>query len=404
MKRFSYKAKNLEGVTTSGIVESLSARGAARTLQEKGLLVMTISERRYWDWKNLDLGVITNRVSQQEVATFTELLATMLSTGLPLTDALENLATQTRNNYFREIIRSIIHDISAGMSLSESLSRYPAQFDGLYVNLVKAGEVSGKIDEILARSGETMAANLDFKAKVKGALAYPLLVVIAMTGIGIFMLVTVIPKIAEVYQQFESELPLPTKILIGISDFISHSYILVGLLVLGLILVARMLRQNSTSEYFLNNLVLKLPIMGSMHQEMTLTIVCRTLGLLLYSGVGILESLRVVARAMDNNYFRSGLVAAVNLVEKGLPLSLAIRRNPNFPMIMPQLLAIGEETGTIDQSLMKLAKFYEDITERKVKVLSTLLEPILVLFMGAMVGGLAIAVLLPVFNLVNVIK
>lgn len=404
MKQFVYQARDHEGAATTGIVESLSDKSAARALQEKGLMVVSIKEKRTWDWKSLGFNFFLPKVSQREITTFTGLLATMLSTGLPLTSALENLVTQTKNNYFKEIIRSIIHDITSGISLSEALGRYPQQFDSLYVNLVKAGEASGKIDEVLGKLAETMEANLDFKAKVKGALAYPAVIVLAMIGIGVFMLTSIIPKIAEVYGEFNADLPLPTRILIGMADFVNHYYLIVILLGVGIFFAIKTLRENPTSEYFLNNLSLKLPVMGALNQELTLTIINRTLGTLLYSGVAILDSLRVVARAMENNYYRSGLLAAATLVEKGLPLSLAIRRNPNFPLIMAQLLAIGEETGTIDQSLLKIAKYYQDITERKVKVLSSLLEPILILVMGAMVGGLAIAVLMPMFNLVNVIK
>ncbi len=404
MKQFSYKAKNQAGATVAGVVESLSDKTAVRALQEKGLLVVSLAEKRSFDLANLLSGLFGGGVSQGEIATFTSFLSTMLSTGLPLPEALENLATQTRNNYFRDVLRSIIHDVQAGTSLSDSLSRYPKLFDNLYVNLVKAGEASGKLDDVMAKLAETLEANLDFKAKIQGAMIYPAVVTTAMLAVAIFMLTTIVPQIADVYKQFGSDLPLPTKILIGISDLVSHMFlvfvVLVGLIVFGI----RTLMKNPTSEYMLNNLFFRIPIIGTLNAEATLTIVTRTLGMLLYSGVAILESLSIMAKAVANNYFRSGLMSAAVLVEKGLPLSLAIRRNPSFPPLVSQLLAIGEETGTIDQSLLKVAKYYQEITERKTKTLSTLLEPILLIVMGVMIGALAIAVLLPMFNLVNVIK
>lgn len=403
MKRFTYKAKDQAGATTSGIVESLTDKSAVRTLQERGLMVISISENRVWDWKSLPLGLFGPSVSEREVATFTGLLATMISTGLPLTDALENLSTQAVNSFFREIIRSVIHDVQSGIALSDALGRYPQVFNQLYINLVKAGEASGKMDETLAKVAETMESNLDFKAKVKGALTYPAVVVTAMIGIATFMLTTIIPTIAGVYQQFGSQLPLPTRILITLSHLVTNYFLIVVIVIILLAYAVRTLMKNPTSEYLINNLMFQMPVMGQLNAEMTLTIIARTLGMLLYSGVAILDALNIMAKAVENNYYRSGLLAAAAMVEKGLPLSLAIRRNSHFPLIMTQLLAIGEQTGTVDQSLLKLAKFYQEITERKVKTLTTLLEPMLILLMGSMVGGLALAVLLPMFNLVNVI-
>lgn len=404
MKRFVYKVKDQAGATSTGIIESVSDKAAARLLQEKGLLVVSLAEKRVWDWKSLTLGVFGNSVSQREIATFTQFLATMLATGLPLADALDNLANQTGNNYFREVIRSIIHDVQAGVSLSDAMGRYPKLFDTLYINLIKAGEASGKMDEILAKLADTLEANLDFKSKVSGALIYPAVVTVAMIGVAILMLTTVIPRIATVYKDFGADLPLPTRILIGASGFISSYFLIFVALAILAVFGVRTLLKNSTSEFVINNLSFRIPILGPMNAEVTITIVARTLGMLLYSGVAILDSLRIMARAVANNYFRSGLLAAATLVEKGLPFSLAIRRDPNFPPIMAQLLAIGEETGTVDQSLMKLADYYQDITERKTKTLTTLLEPILLIVMGIMIGGLAIAILLPMFNLVNVIR
>lgn len=404
MKRFTYRARNDSGGILSGEVESFSDKTAARVLQERGLLVVSLSEKRVWEWKNITLGFFGPGVSQQEIATFTDLLATMLSAGLPLTDALENLSTQTRNAFFREVIQTAIHDVQSGVTLSEALGRYPQLFDGLYLNLIKAGEASGKMDETMTKLAEMMASNLEFSAKVKGAMVYPAVVVTAMSAIGIFMITTIIPKIAAVYKEFGAQLPLPTRILLGLASIITNYFLLVAIVLILAVFFVRALMKNPTSEYIIRNLFLKIPIAGSLAAETTLTISARTLGMLLYSGIGILDALRIVAKAIENNYFRAGLLEAAILVEKGLPLSLAIRRNEHFPLIMAQLLAIGEETGTIDQSFLKLAKFYQDITERKVKTITTLLEPLMILMMGLMVGGLAIAVLLPMFNLVNVIK
>jgi type IV pilus assembly protein PilC len=402
MKQFTYKAREKSGNPVTGTIESVSESAAAKTLQSRGLFVLSIVEKRQFSlggfFKKL------NGVSEQDVAVFTRLLATMLSTGLPLTDALTDLTMQFRAPYFREIIQSLLRDVQSGTSLSEAMTRFPLVFNNLYINLMKAGEASGKVDEALQRLAETLEEQLDFKAKIKGAMTYPVIVTTATLAISIFMLTTIIPKIASVYKDYGSSLPLPTRVLIGFSDILTNYWWLwIG--VIGLIVFFfRTIRKNPVGEYSTNNLLLRMPVFGKMNEEVAYTILCKTLGTLIASGVAILDAIKIVAAIMDNNYIRGGLISASRAVEKGLPFSLALKRDGTFPQMMVQLVAIGEETGTLDQSFLRVAKFYQDSAERRVKTLTTALEPFLLLLMGVMVGGLAIAVLLPMFNLVNVVK
>lgn len=401
MKQFEYKALNPEGSMTNGTIESVSSENAAHILQEKKFLVIDVREKRSFSFSNISFG---KGVSNREVATFTRLLSTMLSTGLPLVDAISNLLTQTRSVYFKEILKSILHDVQSGISLSESMARYPNVFNELYTNLVKAGEASGKIDDALGKLADTLESNLDFKAKVSGAMIYPAVVVGAMALIGVFMITTIIPKIADVYKEFGADLPLPTQILITISDVIKNYTIIVILFFILLGFTIKALKKNPVSDLVINNFMLKIPVFGLLSQEIILALIFQTLGTLLSSGVAILDALKIVTKTVSNNFFKTGLIEVTAYIEKGLPLSVAIKRNPDFPVMASQLLSVGEETGTVDQSLDRLAKFYQDSAERKVKNLTTLLEPVMILLMGGMVGGLAIAVLMPMFNLVNVIK
>ncbi len=401
MKQFEYKALNPEGSMTNGTIESVSSENAAHILQEKKFLVIDVREKRSFSFSNISFG---KGVSNREVATFTRLLSTMLSTGLPLVDAISNLLTQTRSVYFKEILKSILHDVQSGISLSESMARYPNVFNELYTNLVKAGEASGKIDDALGKLADTLESNLDFKAKVSGAMIYPAVVVGAMALIGVFMITTIIPKIADVYKEFGADLPLPTQILITISDVIKNYTIIVILFFILLGFTIKALKKNPVSDLVINNFMLKIPVFGLLSQEIILALIFQTLGTLLSSGVAILDALKIVTKTVSNNFFKTGLIEVTAYIEKGLPLSVAIKRNPDFPVMASQLLSVGEETGTVDQSLDRLAKFYQDSAERKVKNLTTLLEPVMILLMGGMVGGMAIAVLMPMFNLVNVIK
>lgn len=403
MKQFVYKALDKNGKSFTGTIETLGEKQAVRVLQERGLTVISLREKTDWRKRLLTMVRVENRVSARSVAVFTRLLATMLSTGLPLVDALSNLSSQ-ESGYFREVIRSIQTDVQSGVALSEAMARFPEVFSNLYVSLVRAGEASGKVNEVLGKLADTLEADLEFRAKITGALVYPIIIVAAMGGIGIFMMTTIIPQIALVYSDFRAELPLPTKILITISLFI-RNYILFILFLLGLGFVGyRILRRNSVSDYLLNNAFYRLPIFGPLSADVVLAILNRTLGTLLGAGVAIIDALKIVAATMGNDYYRAGVETATKAVEKGMPLSLALRRNPVFPLMMAQLTAIGEETGTLDQSLLRLAQFYEGAAERKVKVVTTAMEPLLILVMGVAVGGLALAVLLPMFNLVNVVK
>lgn len=403
MKQFIYKVRDVKGATSEGLIESSTVEQAAKTLQERKFLIINLSEKNSFNWKIILDKFLAGKVSEREIATFTRLLATMLGTGLPLTDAISNLLAQTKNKKFQEVLQTILHDVQSGVSLSESMKRSKI-FNDLYINLVKAGEASGKMEEALSRLAETMESNLDFHGKITGAMVYPIVIVIAMMGIGVFMITSIIPKIASVYKEFGADLPLPTRILITISDFMTHYTVWVFIFAVGAFFTVRAIRKNPELDFKINNAMLKFPVFGALNAEVSLAIICRTLATLLASGVAILDALKIVAKTMANDHFRSGLNEAAGYVEKGVPLSVAFKRNPNFPVMMAQLMAIGEETGTADQSLERLAKFYQDSAERKVKILTTLLEPMMILLMGGMVAGLALAVLLPMFNLVNVIK
>ncbi|MBI3887446.1 type II secretion system F family protein [Candidatus Microgenomates bacterium] len=401
MKQFEYKALDDQKKQTTGLIESLTIENAAKTLQERKLLIINLKEKTSFSLNNITIG---SKVSQREIAVFTRLLSTMLSTGLPLTDAISNLSSQSGGAYFKDVLRNILHDVQSGVSLSESMAHNKDVFDELYINMVKAGEASGKVDQALEKLADTLESNLEFKSKVTGAMIYPAVIVVVMSVIGVFMITSIIPKVADVYKQFGAELPLPTQILVGLSDVLTHYTIFVAIFAGLVFYTVKVLRKNPSSDFLINNAALKAPIFGDLNKEVMLALMCRTLGTLLASGVAILEAIKIVSKTIPNNKFRAGLVDAGAFVEKGLPLSIAFRRNQDFPQMISQLVAIGEETGTLDESLDRLASFYQEAAERKVKNLTTLLEPLMILLMGGMVAGLAVAVLLPMFNLVNIVK
>lgn len=404
MQVFKYKAKDNRGKTVNGLVEAADSLAAAATLREHGLLIISIAA------KGADISVAGglkrfSGVGGGERALFTRLLATMLTAGLPLTDALVNLQTQTGNAKLREVIKNMVRDIEGGISLSAAMSKNGEVFPEVYISLVKSGEASGKLDKSLERMADTLEKEQEFKGKVKGAMIYPIIVVLMMALISVTMMIVVIPKISDVYKQFGADLPLPTKILIGMSDFLSNYLLFLGLGIVGLFFLFQYVRKtNKAFDYAFSNLAFKFPIFGKLNQEVTLGLMSRVLGALVESGISILDGMKIVAETMGNNQYRYSLGKASKDVEKGFSLSQSLRVHSIYPSIMFQMIAIGEETGTLDQSLNRLAWFFETNAERKVKALTTALEPVLILFMGMGVAGLAIAILLPMFNLVNVIK
>lgn len=399
-QKYNYKAKDQEGKSRNGVVEAVDSNQAVKILQENKLLVVSLTEKK--ELKLFSFG--QNKATDRDVAQFTRLLSTMVATGLPLTSALTDLSVQSSGEGLKNAIKSILADVQGGATLSRSMGRFPAIFSPMYISLVKAGEVSGKLDGVLGQLADTLEADIEFRSKIKGALLYPTIIVIAMSGIGVLMVTAVIPKIADVYKQFDAELPLVTRMLLGLSDLISNYGILVVLGLIGFVYLYKTLRKNPVSDYLISNMFLKFPVFGPLNADAQLATMNRTLGTLVTAGVGIMDALKVAVGVLDNNYFRKGLETTISNIQKGYSLSASIKTFEEFPIMESQLIAIGEETGTLDQSLMRLAKFYQDSAERKVKTLTTSLEPALILIMGVVVGGMAVAVLLPMFNLVNVIK
>jgi type IV pilus assembly protein PilC len=342
-------------------------------------------------------------VSDQDIASFTRHLSTMLETGLPLTDALADLESQP-NQKFSEVVTNIRKEVMGGSSLSAAMEKYPKIFKPMYLSMVKAGEASGQVDKSLGRLADTLEKAIEFKAKVKGALIYPIIVVIAMIGVGTLMMIFVIPTLSEVYKSFDAELPLPTRILIGISDFTRNYWYLTIMAAVAAILGFRAVKQTKSGEYAINNLILNLPVFGELNREVIFATLTRTMGTLVGAGIAIMEAIRISKEVIGNNIYKETMDEAARQVEKGFPFSLALRNAELYPPIFSQMVAIGEETGTMDKSLERLANFFEGNAERKIKNLTTALEPVLIIILGIAVAGLAIAILLPMFNLVNVIK
>lgn len=399
MKRYSYKAKDKTGQIVKGEVEASSEQSAAKLLQQKGLVVIELKPARGGIMAMISS--LKDRISNEDVANFTRQLSTMVNAGLPIIDALAILRQQSEGP-MKKVISQILADVEGGESLSTALSRHPKVFSPTFIALIKSGEVGGVVDEVLARLADNLEKQQEFQGKVKGALIYPAIIIIGMGIVGLIMMIFVIPRLTTLYDEFDAELPTPTKILIGLSNFIVRFWPFVLLLVIGAIYGFSQYRKTKKGREKTDQLIFKLPIIGDLQRQVMLTEVTRTLSLMVGSGVSILESLTITAGVVGNVIIADALRDVANQVEKGFPIAYAFAKHPEaFPFILSQMVAVGEETGKMDEVLAKISHVFEVEADQKVKALTSAVEPLVMVLLGLGVGFLVIAIILPIYNLTS---
>lgn len=396
MADFLYKAKDSQGNDHSGEIQSPDIHSVVITLRKKGLIVISIHPKSSQTLRFLDR--ILNRISFTDVVMITRQLATMVSSGLVLSEAIDILADQQPNKTLEKVLVEISSDIKGGLTLNQALSRYPHIFPPLYVNLVKSGEASGKLDQVLLQMADSLEKDREFRARVKGALIYPIVVISMMVVVVIIMMVFVIPKLVNLYDQSNINLPLPTKILIFTSDLFVNFW-WAGLATMGVIVFA-LQRWSKTPEgnYFLGAFILRIPIIGKVAINVTLTNFNRTFGLLTSAGIPLLDSIGIVSDITDNPVFKRSLKEAYAGVEKGLSFSALLTASV-FPKIIPQMVKVGEETGKVDEIFFKLAEYFESESDHLIKNLTVAIEPIILIILGIGVAFLVISIILPIYKL-----
>jgi len=398
--KFKYIARTQEGNIQSGTVEANGQRTAAALVKSQNLILISLEEDTGgFSFDSLFAGL--KLVSSSDVVNFTRQLATMVSAGLSLAESLNILKQQIKNEHFKTIVQSVQADVSGGNSFSNALSMYPDVFDSTYVSLLTAGEASGNLDDILIRLADKLEKSRGFKSKLRGAMIYPIIVVVAMAGVMIVMVVFVIPKLTEMYSSLQIELPLPTKILIWISDVVINYWLFMIIGVTAIIVAFSYFKKTVTGKYTLDKIVLRIPIFSNITKLGIYTEFTRTLSLLLRSGVSIVEALQIVGNSLGNVYFQEEVFKASRKVEKGVPLSEPIIASKYFPPIIGQMIAVGERTGKIDEVLLKTSAYFESEADQAVKNLSTALEPIIMVLLGLMVGVLILSVITPIYKLTS---
>lgn len=401
MQTYRYTVLNEQGQASTGLIEASDEAQAADILRSRKLLITSLEAKRETNIMQMFGG---GKVKQQELITVTRQLATMVTAGLPLTQALQVLVGQMKQGNLKRTFETIIRDIDGGVAFSKSLEKHPQVFPRLYISLIRAGEASGNLDVILTKLANNMETQAEFKSKVKGALIYPMIVLIAMGGVMVIMMVFVIPQMKQVYSSMNLELPLSTKILVAMSDFMVNQWYMVIILVGAAIAGYRYFAKTLRGRYLIGDIYNKVPVFGKLNTEVQLTQFIETLALLIASGVPILDALDISKDTLSNIRFQEATANIAQAVEKGTTLSEAIKRQPVFPTIVSQMADIGEKTGKLDEVLGKIGSSFEEETNNTVKNLSTALEPIIMIVLGVCVGFLIFSLLLPIYGVLGSIK
>jgi type IV pilus assembly protein PilC len=398
MNKFKYKIIDNSNHPREGEIEGEDIQRVADSLLGQGYTILDLKPAGFSlaRLQHINIGGIPFK----EKVTFVRQMSFMINAGLPLTQALEIAQSQIQNEQFKEIVAEIIKDVQSGMSLSKSLDRHPKVFDVVVRNLIKAGEESGKLDIIMNRVADDLEQKQEFDGKVKGALIYPIVILIAIAAVVVMLLVYMIPQMSKLFDDRGEALPLPTQIIINASNFLRGPGGLVLLfLIIGLAIAYVYYRKTPSGRLVTDRMFVNMPIFGELIRKSQITSFANTFALLISAGVPILDALSLVAASTTNVVFRNGIEAARKKVEKGIPLSQPIISDSAFPPLVGHMIKVGEETGKIDEVLSKVGTQYKREVDQMADNLTKLMEPVILIVMGIVVGVLAIAVYLPIFSL-----
>ena len=400
MASYSYIARETaSGREIRSSVEAATEQAAVAALLNRNLLVVSIEERM--SKKGRTKG---GKVSLNELVVFTRQLATMIDAGIAIVQSLQALSEQATSKVMRDVIRDICSRVESGESFSESLQKHPKTFSKLFYSMVSAGEKGGLLAETLARLATYLESSARLRRKVKSAMMYPLVVSTVAIGITIFLLVKVVPVFKDVYSSFGAKLPAPTQILINLSDFVAH-YLLFVLIGLGAAVYAWMyfIKTKSGRDFWDRNRI-KLPVFGPIAHKICLVRFTRTLASLIRSGVPILEVLQIVSQTVGNTVMEKAIKSSASDIERGEGIANALSKHPIFPAMIIRMVSAGEQTGNIDNMLERVANFLDEEVEAMLSGLMSLLEPILIVFLGLLIGSMVVCMYLPIFNLGNIVS
>jgi len=397
---YQWRGRTAGGENVGGELTASSRSELLAQLRRKKIVVTSVKQKP----KEINFKLPFNsKIGTKDQAIFTRQFATMINAGLPLVQCLDILSRQLEKQLFRDITKKVMHDIEAGATLSESLAKHPNAWDELYINMVSAGEAGGILDIILMRLAEYIEKIEALKRKVRGAMMYPAVVLLVAMGATLFMLMFIIPTFARMFSDFGAELPLPTKIVLMMSNAIRDWWWagIIGVIV-GLLGFKRYYSTDK-GQHVVDAAMLRIPVLGDVLRKGSVSRFTRTLGTLVSSGVPILDGLEITAKTAGNVIVKDAVMMARASIREGDTISNPLRQSGVFPPMVVQMITVGEETGALDEMLTKIADFYDDEVDSAVDALTSVIEPVMIVFMGAIVGGMVVAMYLPIFQMVNVI-
>lgn len=399
MPYFRYKATEDTGESTEGIIQAASPDVAAEILDDKGYTVLSLTEERIGLLER-SLGFL-NRVKIQDLVLFSRQLSVTVSATIPLVQGLKIIVNQTENQTLKTIVSEIADDVEGGAKLSSALSRHPEVFSDFFINIVRSGETSGKLDEVLNYLADQQEKDYDLTSKIKGAMIYPVFIVSGLVLVGALMMIFVIPQLTSILQETGVELPLTTKALIWTSNFLTAWWWILLIGIVTGVLVIRQLTRSGDGKYFWDKFKFRIPIFGELFKKIVLIRFTRSLHTLTTGGVALTKSLDIVADVVDNEVYRKLIVETKREVEDGNPIATVFLKSPDVPTMTAQMMNLGEKTGRLDDILEKLSDFYSRELQNMVNNLVTLLEPLIMLVMGIAVGLLVSAIILPLYSLAS---
>lgn len=398
MPVFTYRGTNRSGGSVTGEMTAASKTELQTLLRRQQITPTKMSEKG----KEFNLPTFGGSVSAKELAVFTRQFSVMIDAGLPLVQCLEILASQQENKLFQKVLTGTRSAVEGGSNLSTAMKQFPKVFDPLYSNMVEAGETGGILDTILQRLSTYIEKNVKLKAAVKSAMIYPIGVISIAGGVITLLLWKVVPIFATLFAGLGVDLPLPTKIVIGMSNFVGSIFgLLIVVAFVASIFGIKIWHGTPQGRYILDSIILKLPVLGILMRKIAVARFTRTLGTLISSGVPILEGLDITAKTSGNAVVERALFQVRKALEEGKSLTEPLKDSQVFPGMVTQMIAVGEQTGAMDAMLQKIADFYEDEVDAAVKDLLTALEPIMIVFLGIVVGGVVISMYLPLFSLIG---
>lgn len=399
MKKFDYQAKdNSTNKTVKATVQAESESAAARLLIAQGFTPLDIKESNE---EGSLLGRFTNRITTKDRIVFTRQLATLIGAGLPLSQSLRTVLEQTENKRLQSVVEDIVASVEGGKSLSDSFSKHPEVFDNVFLALIAAGEASGTLDDSLKRIAAQQEKDAATMSKIRGALTYPIIVMVVILGVMAFMLFTVVPQVEKLYHDLKKDLPFLTQAMVSTADFLIAFWWLVIIIVgVGVYFFIQYLKTEN-GIHFKDNFKLNIPLFGKMFRKLYMARLARTGQTLLATGVAMLDMLRITSTAVNNSIIAKSIDRAAEKVKGGKALSAALQPEDYILPLVPQMIKIGEQSGKIDEMMGKTAKVYEDELDEEIKAISTAIEPILMVILAVVAGGMVGAILLPIYSLVN---